>query len=288
MKKYLSAFLTSLLFTSASVATPVEYSTQGRTYLEASPTRHNNVMILALHGGGGFAKYQADHYGLEAWAKQYGWVVVYPNGYSRLPSGKFATWNAGNCCGAARDKNSDDVQFLDYVINDVVQRHGMQRPKIFVTGMSNGAMMAYRYACERPERVTALAAVAGTDNSNCTPTKPVPMLHIHAKDDTHVLFNGGAGPEAFEGRENAVTSFTSVAKSLDKWMRVNRSGGVATTVYSQGDARCERMPEGVEVRWCITETGGHSWPGMKSMRKSSNTSLDATDYIGKFFKSYAP
>ena len=61
-------------------------------------------------------------------------------------------------------------------------------------------------------------------NSNCTPTKPVPILHIHAKDDTHVLFNGGAGPEAFEGQENAVTSFTSVAKSLDKWMRVNRSG----------------------------------------------------------------
>ena len=85
MIRKFALILITAISTSWCSATPVEYTTQGRTYLEESPTRHNNVMVLALHGGGGFAKYQADHYGLETWAKQYGWVVVYPNGYSRLP-----------------------------------------------------------------------------------------------------------------------------------------------------------------------------------------------------------
>ncbi|MDN8872721.1 prolyl oligopeptidase family serine peptidase, partial [Staphylococcus aureus] len=85
--------------------------------------------------------------------------------------------------------------------------------RVYATGMSNGGMMAYRLACEASDIFKAIAAVAGTDNTlSCTPAKPISILHIHAKDDDHVLFAGGAGKEAFRDLSQ-VTEFMSVPKT---------------------------------------------------------------------------
>ncbi len=69
--------------------------------------------------------------------------------------------------------------------------------RIFATGMSNGGMMAFRLACEMSDVFKAIASVAGTDNTVvCKPSKPLSVVHIHARDDDHVLFVGGAGKDA--------------------------------------------------------------------------------------------
>src|SRR5437763_1028874 len=74
----------------------------------------------------------------------------------------------------------------------------IDRTRIFATGMSNGGMMAYRLACDMPDVFKAIASVAGTDSTTaCNPRSPIAILHIHAKDDDHVLFGGGAGAGAF-------------------------------------------------------------------------------------------
>jgi polyhydroxybutyrate depolymerase len=79
----------------------------------------------------------------------------------------------------------------------VASQVAVDRGRIYATGMSNGAMMTYRLACEAPELIRAIAPGAGTDNMNsCNPSRPVPGLHFHARDDSHVLFTGGAGPDA--------------------------------------------------------------------------------------------
>jgi polyhydroxybutyrate depolymerase len=61
-------------------------------------------MLVALHGGGGDADFQAhdSKYGLISKSDAAGFIAVFPSGYSRFPSGVFATWNAGTCCGAAQ------------------------------------------------------------------------------------------------------------------------------------------------------------------------------------------
>jgi len=58
-------------------------------------------LVLAFHGGGGDAAFMADdtQYGLQRQADQGGFIVAFPNGASRLPGGRLATWNA---LGAAR------------------------------------------------------------------------------------------------------------------------------------------------------------------------------------------
>ena len=56
-------------------------------------------------------------------------------------------------------------------------------------GMSNGAMMSYRLACDAADIINGVGAVAGTDNTlSCNPKETTPIMHIHAINDDHVLY----------------------------------------------------------------------------------------------------
>src|SRR6185295_1907822 len=140
-----------------------------RSYLVHVPRSYRpgraTPMLIALHGGGGNADYQADDskYRLISKSDQAGFIAVFPNGYSRL-GGKLATWNAGACCAGAVRNQSDDVGFLRTVIRRVEIQANVDPRRVFATGMSNGAMMSWRLACEAPE-IRAIAPVEGTDNT---------------------------------------------------------------------------------------------------------------------------
>src|SRR5207244_2426435 len=76
-----------------------------------------------------------------------GAIVVFPNGTTRFDSGRLATWNAGDCCAGAVKRGADDVGFIRAVVADVQKRWSVDKRRVYATGMSNGAMMAYRLAC---------------------------------------------------------------------------------------------------------------------------------------------
>jgi polyhydroxybutyrate depolymerase len=248
------------------------------------------ALLVALHGGGGNMDFQADDskYGLLSKSEREGFVVVFPNGYSKLASGKFATWNAGRCCGAARDAKVDDVGFIREVVARVSAQLDIDPQRVYATGMSNGGLMAYRLACEASDVFSAIAPVAGTDNTvSCTPARPVSVLHIHAKNDSHVLFEGGAGPDSVA--RHLVTDFTSVPDSVAKWAALN---GCAATppkrVLEKPGAYCEEHAPcrgGTRVQSCVTESGGHSWPGGTKARaaESPSTAISANDVMWEFF-----
>lgn len=260
------------------VHVPPGYRAAGRTPL-----------VFSLHGGGGNMDIQANdaYYGQTSMADRAGYVVVFPNGYSRLPSGKLATWNAGRCCGAARDRNSDDVGFIREIVKRLSAQPGIDAQRVFANGMSNGGLMAYRLACEMPEVFKAIAAVAGTDNTKtCTPSQPVSVLHIHAKDDERVLFNGGAG----FSKSDKVTEFVAVPDSVAKWVRLNGCSATPRRVLEVAGAYCDAYSSckgGVEVKLCVTDTGGHSWPGGKKPRggAAGSTAISATEVMAEFFLS---
>lgn len=253
-------------------------------YQTAAPA----ALLFALHGGGGNMDYQADdaHYGLITKSEDAGFIVVFPNGYSKLKSGQFATWNAGRCCGAARDKKIDDVGFIRQILANLTRQLNIDRERIYATGMSNGGMMAYRLACEMSPVFKAIAPVAGTDNTlRCAPQNPVSVLHIHAKNDDHVLFNGGAGAAARD--KSAVTDFTSVPETMAKWARLNgcpstpqrvlEKPGVACDVYSPCRGK-------TKVQLCATDSGGHSWPGAQKTRGApASQAISANDAMWQFF-----
>ncbi|MDZ4083039.1 MAG: PHB depolymerase family esterase, partial [Bdellovibrionales bacterium] len=147
-----------------------------------------HALIVAMHGGGGDMEIQAtdEYYGFLSASEREGFIVLFPNGYSKYKSGKIATWNAGKCCAWSRDEKVNDVDFIRQAVGHVKAQVKIDSNKIFATGMSNGAMLAYRLACEASDLFRKIAAVAGTDNTlTCQPQKPVSVLHIHSLKDEH-------------------------------------------------------------------------------------------------------
>ena len=263
-----------------------------RKYLLHIPSAYDKSnptpLILAFHGGMGTAEIMAENYGLKQKSDKEGFIVAFPNGVSRLPSGKIATWNAGNCCGYAVESKSDDVGFVKAVIEDI--RKKVNIGKIFATGMSNGGMMSYRLACEMSDTFAAIAAVSGTDNyDECNPKKPISVMHIHGLKDDHVLFNGGCGPACIAGSE---TEFVSVQDTISKWVERNNCDknpqGVAVNENAYYDlySKCDG---GVQVKLYVVLDGGHSWPGTEKSpnpleKSTSSQAISATDEIWNFFK----
>lgn len=271
----------------------VKNGNETRKYLVHVPKSYTATkatpLVFFFHGGGGWMEQAAADYGWIEKSEKEGVIVVFGNGSSRLPRERLATWNAGNCCGYARDNNIDDVAYAKAVVADVETKFNIDKQKIFATGMSNGGIMSHRLACEASDVFTAVAAVAGTDGmgASCVPTRPISVMHIHAKNDDHVLFGGGAGPDAFRD-ESKVADFTSVADTIALWIKRNALSDTPKRVLDVPGAYCDLYTSptsGVQVKLCVTEDGGHSWAGGKAVRgKTPSTAIIANDVIWDFFK----
>ena len=177
----------------------IQHAGLTRTYRVHVPPRYTPTeptpLLVALHGGG-IERVGDDGFDSLARASDFqNFIAVYPDAY--VGSNKKASWNAGNCCGEARDRKINDVGFIEQVVNNVFSQASIDRQRIYAAGMSDGGMMAYRLACELPFVFRAIASVGGTDNTvNCRPGHEVSVLHLHAKNDPRVPFNGSAAAEA--------------------------------------------------------------------------------------------
>lgn len=283
----------------APIAKPGDYTFQiqhdgiDRTYRIHVPSRYDasrpTPLLVSLHGGGATMDYQAsdENYGQISKSDQAGFIVAFPNGYSRLPGGKLATWNGGNCCGPARDRNVDDVGFIRAMVDNLGRQLNIDRKRIYATGMSNGGIMAQRLACDAADMFRAIAPVAGTDNTkSCNPSQPVSVLQIHAKDDDHLPFNGGMGAKSM-GRQ--VTSFTSVPESISRWVKRDACNATPKRVLDKPGAHCERYDGcrgDTHVELCVTDTGAHSWPGAAKWRgdEPPSKAISANDVMWDFFE----
>ncbi len=158
-----------------------------------------------------------------------GFVVAYPGGL-------MGSWNAGICCGDAAAQQVDDLTFLDHVIARARASALIDPARIYLEGYSNGAMMALRYACERPSVVAAVAVVAGSVTSPCAPDAPVAALDLHGNRDTVVPVRGGLSRQLH-------LAFAPVARGLEPF------------AARGGDVRVETLPRSTH-RWMTLQADG--------------------------------
>jgi polyhydroxybutyrate depolymerase len=245
-------------------------------------------LVIMLHGGGGNGKNGAKMTGFNALADAEGFTVVYPNGSGRGP---LLTWNAGHCCQYAMEQDVDDVRFLSDLIDDLVARGLADPDRVYITGMSNGAMMTHRAGRELSGKVAAIAPVVGAVfGGEPLSASPVPALIITGAKDTHVPAAGGNGQfkRRSETPPNGVP-FAPASAAFDYWMAANDCRGEAklkksTNVFTlRRGAGCN-----ASVQWYVIKDGAHAWPGGEKGSRRGDAPVedfDASRVIWDFFKS---
>lgn len=168
-------------------------------------------LVIMLHGGFGTGKQAESSYNWDSQAGQHGFVVVYPNGINH-------SWNAGGiCCGPALRENVDDVGFLNRLIEEVSRTEDIDPKRVYLTGISNGAAMAYRFACEGAYPVAAIGPVAGSFSFSCPRSHHVSVMAIHGLEDRHIPFAGGQGAKGItKGAWRPETSGTAMIVIHDR------------------------------------------------------------------------
>jgi polyhydroxybutyrate depolymerase len=262
-----------------------------RRYLFAMPAGATHApLILALHGGGGSPGQFARDSDLADVAVGAGFAIAFPAGSSRRGIGPL-TWNGGYCCGYAQAAGVDDLGFLDRVAADAASRFGVGGDRVYVTGMSNGAILAQTYAAARPGRVAAVASVAGTmDLSRVRPKGPVALLHVHGTGDGQVPYAGGVGPDSWVG-----TDFSAAEDVVAAFRRAQ--GVMLHPVADRIDPARDGMhvmrtrwlaPGGaVRVELLTVVGGGHHWPGgRRSSRRGATRDISASREVVAFFASH--
>ncbi|HET9066540.1 MAG TPA: PHB depolymerase family esterase [Gemmatimonadales bacterium] len=260
------------------------------------------AVMLALHGGGGTAAQFEGENGLDAVADREGFVTIHPDGTGPRPN-RFFTWNAGEaCCGWAREHDVDDVGFLAAVLRDASGRTSIDPARVYVTGHSNGAMMAYRFAAERADLVAAVIAVSGAMTSaRFNPSRPVPVLDIHSIDDPRAPYAGGTGPP-FPGTDHRVRH-ASVIAGLKRWAARDGCGSVPVVGPTRDGVGPNRGQSVTHLVWPRCDAGmtvehlrlsgvGHGWPGAvvpagrRDLIGPGTTLVDAAEAAWEFARRY--
>lgn len=262
-----------------------------RTYLLNLPPNYYDStvttipLVVALHGFGGSATQMEQDYGITDKANAEGFIVVYPNGTPTAGRYHLQSWNAGTCCAISSTDNIDDVHFISTLIDQLSANYKVDKKRVYVAGMSNGAMMAYTLACDLSDKVAAITSVSGTllASSPCSPSRAVPILDIHSTADTKVPFYGGIG---LGGQY-----FPPVDSGINVWAALDTCPATPTVTQGLGYTFSEWKSNNgsVVIDSYLTQDGGHSWPGGLKPRAQADppsTALNATDLLWTFFQHY--
>jgi polyhydroxybutyrate depolymerase len=260
-----------------------------RTYLIHLPSsgfNHQPPVVFVLHGGGGSGEkmIKLTNGGFNKLADKKGFIVVYPDGFEN-------NWNDGRSMSEANyvtfKNNIDDTGFISALIDELIKKYNADAKRVFVTGMSNGAMMSYRLGCELSGKIAAIAPVAGNIPANfinhCKPSNPVSVLAINGDADPLMPYNGGEVTGPFGKRKFG--RVLSANESVLLWVKNNCCSPepIITDLKDKDPDDCTL------VQKQQFKNGGHTWPGGyqylgKWIVGNTSRDMNATEVIWEFFE----
>jgi polyhydroxybutyrate depolymerase len=294
--KFRAVPVLALALASACAAQSAEHSVRGhitfgeldRTYLLHRPAKLSRTqpvpLVVMLHGRHDSDKYAEEAYHWDSTADANGFVVVYPNGYH-------GTWDAGpQCCGAALHEKIDDAGFITALIDKLIPQENIDPNRIFITGMSNGALLAYRIACDSPLHLAAIGSVSGDLVEECPTPHPVSILEIHGGKD-RLLPLEGKGTLADLSNGGYIPS---IQDGLNKWIAADHCGDPHTAVTGEITDTTHACDRGRAVELIVIADAGHQWPGSKRHLRvddlfgtaEPSKLLDATARLWQFFAAH--
>ncbi len=221
-------------------------------------------LVLAFHGALSSPAHLRAVSRLDDVADQSGVVVAYP-------AAALGDWNTEclQCGSDAVVEEIDDLGFVSDLVDQLVADAGIDRRRVYVIGISNGALFVHYLACAAQDLVAAAASVAATliapEYVPACDGGAIPIAFFHGSDDTFFPPEGG-----FAGNNVVNVRLLSIEQSVESWAdRDGCDGGPeitalpdaeddGTTVTRELHADCDG--DAAVVYYAI-EGGGHTWPG---------------------------
>ncbi len=264
----------------------------------AAETDGLRPMVLVLHGGLGEDDdtVTLSFGALDELAEEDDFLAVYPTGIG-------GHWNDGRNVKryVSQRERIDDVGFLAALIGDLIEKKQIDSEAVFIVGVSDGAMMAHRFACERTPLVHGFAAVIGAMPENVAKRRwrcgktPVSVLMINGTEDPIVPLEGG--DVEFDGLK--LGKVLSVEDTFAFWTKHNGCRAVEVSMvpdFSPDDGtRIERHKatncrQDTKVELFETQGAGHTWPSgwqylPEHMIGATSRDIDAAVAAWRFFQS---
>ena len=250
------------------------------TYIRTLPPAYDNIvpmpLVIDLHGWSEPAAVEVVFSDLSAFGTTHGFITVVPE-----ITRPVARWDTG--------LNGTDVGWIAALIDETEQTTCIDTLRVYVTGLSNGAMMTSTLACTLADRIAAVAAVAGVRSpTDCAPKRPIPVLAIHGTDDPFLAYKGGYGPKvaglpAPDGKGTIGSGLLAtgddakpVPDMMAEWAKRNGCADTATAITIGTDitATTWACSSGADVELYTVQGGGHAWPG-------SAVSATVADTVGR-------
>ena len=257
--------------------------------------------VLLLHGHGGSADQLMGVTGRQApyrlWmpiAEREPLILIIPDGLVG-PDGKQG-WNDARSLTSSPD--SDDVAFLNSLVETIAESCPIDREKVYAAGTSNGGHMALRLAAEAPQKYAAVAAVAAANPSpvfSRKPKHPVSVLLMNGTADRILPYDGG---KMIRNRGEV----QSTDDSIRYWVTHNNCEQKPRSIQypdrSKTDgctASCSTYTNAisnVEVAVVRIDGGGHAEPSIKqpysrlflAITGAQNQDIEMANRIWMFFE----
>lgn len=250
-----------------------------RTYKLHVPASYSGAnktaLVIALHGYTSSATDFENQSRLDDKADVEGFIVAYPNGlqYPWTTSNPRA-WNAGGEYGVWTG-GTDDVGFIDQMIELICRHYTIDRNRIYATGHSNGSMMVYRLGYDLSCTIAAIAAHSGQMIYKQTkaPACKIHILHLHALDDNAVPYYGDLSQSIL---------WPAIDTVLYRWAFWSSCNTKPDTIFHNSDYLIKAWicSGDTLIKSYVLNKGGHTW------FTKSNSVIQANDVIWEFFKAH--
>ena len=213
-------------------------------------------LVMNFHGGGGTATGQMYLADMRPIADTANFILVYPQGL-HLDNGGSTHWNS-MLLSDSNKSTVDDFGFIDALINELSLTYNIDQKRLYATGFSNGADIAFTLGCYLNNSIAAVAPVSGLmlhnpSSANCTPSNRVGVMIIHGTSDDARPLNGING--YYASIDGAIAFWSDVnSTSLSPNITTYNSDGLTVELHSYLD-----QEENAYIEYYKIINGEHLW-----------------------------
>ena len=302
----LALLLTSPLAAQADRRATMRFGGIERSYYVHLPPQYQAgkalPLVVLLHGGGGGAQQAMNAYPLQQVADLEGFILVAPNGTGPFPRELLRTWNVKFGFGYAQRNDVDDVGFLRALILELEKMLAVDPHRVYLTGLSNGAILCHWAAAANSDLIAGIAPVVGTVGGRNAdeqqlhmpgkPTHPVDVILFNGGLDEHLPPEGGLQKKWADLGGNEPRKWVVSANDSARFW-VEADGCKPTPLVEELPAlKATRTTwsggkNGTHVILYVLHNQGHAWPGGLPGRAVADTPsplIKAHEVLWQFFK----